>query len=103
MSKSTSTIAAKPKIDPALQWIGGTASSNDTDNTVVNTEADKLASQQVDKTTKQPKELEIEVTAMLSARMPKKLIQRLRVRAATEDRHIQDIVADLISDYLGDE
>jgi hypothetical protein len=46
---------------------------------------------------------EPEATAMLSARIPASLMRKLRVRAVTEDRHIQEVVADLLRDYLGEE
>ena len=97
-SKQNSTIAAKPAIDPALQWIGGAAT--ETPNTPVNQQADKLTKKQADKKTSQPAEETSEPTAMLSARVPASLIKKLRIRAATEDRQIQEIVAELLRDYL---
>ena len=97
-NKQNSTIAAKPAIDPALQWIGGAATEEP--NTTVNQQADKLTKKQVDKKTSLQTEEKSEITAMLSARVPASLIKKLRIRAATEDRQIQEIVAELLRDYL---
>lgn len=109
-NKQNSTISTKPAIDPALQWIGGAVAEAPAEPT--SKQADKLASQQVDNMTKQQanmktrqhdKTMEEEVTAMLSARVPVRLIRKLRIRAATEGRPIQEIVADLLRDYLGED
>ena len=94
-NKQNSTIAAKPAIDPALQWIGGSATDTAAEptsqqkNKTAKQQADKLASKQED-----------EANAMLSVRVPASLIKKLRIRAATEDRQIQEIVAELLGDYL---
>ena len=97
-SKQNSTIAAKPAIDPALQWIGGAAT--EAPDTPTNQQVNKLTKKQVDKKTNQQTEATSEPTAMLSARVPASLIKKLRIRAATEDRQIQEIVAELLRDYL---
>ena len=107
MSKQTSTIGAKPPIDPALQWIGAapeaqTAAPHEQDNKPARQQADKQTIMQTSQTTSQQKNMVEEPTAMLSARVPVALIKKLRIRAATEERHIQEILADLLRDYLGE-
>lgn len=98
-NKSSSTITTKPAIDPALQWISGGENSAATPVEVASKperkQTDKLTSQQEDKP-------EAEATAMLSARVPAALIRKLRIKAATEGRPIQEIVAELLRDYLGE-
>lgn len=104
-NSASSTISTKPAIDPALQWIGGAASdavapspapaAQESTSQLVNMKT----SQQASKTTiiQAP---EFEATAMLSARVPVALIRQLRIRAATEGRPIQEIIADLLRGYL---
>ncbi len=96
-NKTPSTITTKPAIDPALQWIGGSENPAAHPIQIVNKpsskQADKLAKKQADKE-------EAEPTAMLSARVPASLIRKLRIRAATQERPIQEIVAELLSGYL---
>ena len=97
-NKQNSTIAAKPAIDPALQWIGGAAT--ETPDETANQQINKSTKKQADKPAKQQDAAAPEPTAMLSARVPASLIKKLRIRAATEDRQIQEIVAELLRDYL---
>ena len=93
-SKQNSTIAAKPAIDPALQWIGATPEAQ---NKPASKQVNKSASKQLNNQTDAD---EVEPTAMLSARVPVSLIRELRIRAATEGRPIQEIVAELLRGYL---
>lgn len=98
-NKQNSTISAKPEIDPALQWIGNTVS--ETPATAATQQANKPASKHVNmQTSQQANAAEHEPTAMLSARVPVALIRKLRIRAATEGRPIQEIIADLLRGYL---
>ena len=91
--KRSSTISAKPEVKPGIEaWIGGNAA-------VADKQTDKPASQLVNKQTSQHDDNN-ETTAMLSARVPANLIRKLRIRAATEGRPIQEILADLLREYL---
>ena len=111
-NKPTSTIGAKPAIDPALQWIGAAPETKTPapEEIAIEEQDDKPTKQLVDKqtimqasqTASQQKSIAEEPTAMLSARVPVALIKKLRIRAATEERHIQEILADLLRDYLGE-
>ena len=94
-NKQSSTIAAKPAIDPALQWIGGAAT--DTPAATTSQQNDKPAKKQADKLASKQED---EPTAMLSVRVPASLIKKLRIRAATEDRQIQEIATEILRDYL---
>ncbi len=94
-SKPNSTIAAKPAIDPALQWIGGMP---ETPEKPAGIQDNKKTSKQNNKNTDAD---ESEPTAMLSARVPVSLTRKLRIRAATEGRTIQEIVTELLENYLG--
>ena len=99
-SKRNSTIGAKPNVQPNIEaWIGaGATESSTTSNSEVVSQPD---SQQA----RQPagQAAQYEPMAMLSARIPATLMRKLRIRAATEERQIQDIIADLLRDYLGED
>jgi hypothetical protein len=96
-SKQNSTISSKPAIDPALQWIGAAAPETTTESQpasqLTSKQADKSASRQVSKG-------DVEATVMLSARIPAALLRKLRIRAATEGRQMQEIVTEILGDYL---
>lgn len=105
-TKRNSTISAKPAVDPALHWIGGAAA--EAPASVPLEIVDKQANQQDNMQTskqvgKQTAFVEAEPTSMFSARIPSALIRKLRIRAATEGRPIQEIVAELLRDYLDEE
>ena len=93
-SKTNSTIAAKPAIDPALQWIGATPETPQTTSQQDN----KNISQQ---NNKNAEVVESEPTVMLSARVPASLMRKLRIRAATDGRTHQEIITELLENYLG--
>lgn len=95
MSKKTSTITRKPAVDPNLEsWISG-ANQNEPINVVDREPAGQQASQ--------PAELAAEATAMLSVRIPASLHKALRVHAVSRSLQIQDIVSQLLKDYLADD
>lgn len=95
MSKKTSTITKKPTVDPGLEnWISG-ANQNEPSPITHREQAGQPASQ--------PAEPNGEATAMLSVRIPGSLHKALRVHAVSQSLQIQDIVSQLIRDYLADE
>lgn len=104
-TKRNSTISAKPQAPSIEDWIGGTATENTPADKQDNQQANKSASKQVSKQTSQQTNVakEPEQTAMFSVRVPSSLIRKLRIRAAMEGRPIQEIVAELLRDYLGDD
>jgi uncharacterized protein (DUF4415 family) len=110
-SKKNSTIGAKPAVQPNIEaWIGG---QNADDADVSSANAAPEASQPEDKTAGQPegkaarqpdnKTVEQQATTMLSARIPAALMRKLRIHAATEERQIQEVITEVLRDYLGKE
>ena len=97
-TKQNSTIASKPAIDPALQWINGATDTASDEAT--SQQADKQTKKQAGKLANQLNQEAAEPTAMLSVRVPAALIRQLRIRAATEGQQIQEIVAHVLRDYL---
>lgn len=89
MSKKASTITKKPAVDPLQNWIG---EANQNEPASVTRPEPVPASRQAS----QP----AEATAMLSVRIPASLHKALRVHAVSQSLQIQDIVSDLLRDYL---
>jgi hypothetical protein len=119
-SKQNSTIGAKPAVQPNIEaWIGGAATESMAESAPgsvsgsvgkvagATRKASQPAKQPADKPASQlnsqpeSQSAEGEAMAMLSARIPAPLMKQLRIRAATEDRQIQDIIAELLRGYLG--
>lgn len=89
MSKKPSTITKKPAVDPLQNWIG---EANQNEPAPAAVKEPSVASKQAS----QP----AEATAMLSVRIPASLHKALRVHAVSESLQIQDIVSDLLREYL---
>ncbi len=102
--KQKSTISTKPQVQDVASWI-----TAPTEPAVPPTSqhVNMLTNKQVDNQTNQQEDTEIgdlpEPTAMLSARVPVKLIRQLRIRAATQGQPIQEIITELLRDYLNSE
>lgn len=94
MSKKPSTITKKPTVDASLEsWISG-ANQNEPPPVIEREQAGQPASQPAESG---------EATAMLSVRIPGSLHKALRVHAVSQSLQIQDIVSQLIRDYLAEE
>lgn len=93
MSKSDTTIKPKPNVNQALeQFIAA-----DNQNAVA---APPLAAVQ---TASQPASLPAVPMTMLSIRIPADLHKSMRVHSVTVGRNIQDIVTELLTQYLADQ
>ena len=93
-NKNTSTITNKPTVSDINAWIGATTDGAETAPQIAGHHVDMPTSKHADKKTN------TENTLMLSARIPASLVRELRICAATEDRPIQEIVAQIVKEYL---
>lgn len=104
MPKPTLTIKPKPEVNEAALEAFITGNDNVSPSIEVVAEpavplAMQPAGQQASQQASQPAALP-EPTAMLSVRVPTSLHHKLRIHSVTVGRNIQDIVTDLLINYL---
>lgn len=93
MSKTQTTIKPKPDVSQALESFIGAENQNQPSAPALS----------VIKTVSQPASLQAVPMTMLSIRIPASLHQDMRVHSVTVGRNIQDIVTELLKNYLAEQ